>query len=257
MEKSKTLATVETDRVPDYLRNSEPMGISQLQDYQAVPRLVVVQKMSSEERIDAYGVGSVVAMPDGIIVAGFNADEKRGDPFVVAPLQWWPTWSQWRDPNDAQLPMVVAESLDPQSEVATKAKNFSTRQEPYTDNPKMSWRYVEGLNFAVEIQDPPHAGVVAVASWSRGGHGEGKRLCGYIFRRGVDIYANRLTLQVESRTNRAGQTWNQLTFGSASPPFCAKKDMDRLKMLHENLSSMYHASIDADAVNSAGATVDG
>jgi len=243
-EQQTALATQEPAQVPAYLKTSEPKGVDELAQYRSTPRLKIIQAMTDDAIQTEFGLGSVVIMPDSVLLTRYS------EPFMAVPVFFWPSWATWRDLTDTSGPMIVEESLDPESTVAMAAKNSKKRVEPYSDDPSMNWHHVESLNFALEIQDGQSAGAVVVASFCKGGHSEGRRLCGYLARKSaeknVDLFANRVQFVSGKVTNRQNQTWYQLGFGApedGSPLFIDEETHARLLPLHGELKKLHSAGL--------------
>jgi len=212
--------------VPDWLRNQKPEGIEAVGAYQNLARLKVVQAQSDEELQDELGLGSLVIVPDRVLVATFE------QPVKATPIFFWPSWALWRDANDQSGPPVVEETTDPSSKIALRAKSAQARVEPYPDNPGMKFTYREQLNFLFRIHEGEAAGMLAVHAFSSGGHAEGARLCGYLKRKAVPIYANVIELIAGKKTNKQKKSWYQLDTRPAQNPFCSEADFEPMRALH-------------------------
>lgn len=226
---------INTEVAPDYLRTKEPAGIDDAGRYQTTPRIKIVEAMSDAAIKDEYGEGSLLVMPDGVLIA------KYGESFGAVPLLFWPSWTKLADINDTQNAIRVEHTLDPQSELAKLCKNPASRKVEYENQPGFFYTHIESLNFVIEIQDGDAAGMVAALEYNRGRYVVGARLCGYLKRRNVHIYGNRLTMSAGRRTNRAGQTWYEVDFVSGNPAFVGESELARLNGVHDELKTVYNA----------------
>ena len=205
--------------VPQWLASRKgPTGTEGMQEYATTPRLRVIHATSREEDQERHGLGSAVIEPDGIVAAQF--DQR----FVCCPVGFYTSWAQWFDINDKgkDCPLPFAErSIRRDSELAKRCANWQNREEPYPDNPKFSYTFQESLNFVMVVLDGQAQGVAAEVEFRSGGHAVGRRLSGYLARRGeagVPLWANRIALHVGKRKS-GDNSWFQLDFDAADPPF--------------------------------------
>ncbi|MFI5402427.1 MAG: hypothetical protein ACHQ1G_05780 [Planctomycetota bacterium] len=232
---SKALAT--RADIPAHLANLKPEGLEELAAYQQLQRLKVVQGMTDADLRREFPVGSLVLSPERTLVA------KPRETAEATLLYFWPSWEKWADINDAEAGgRPLASSTDPASDVARKARDFDARKEAYPDNTdKRQWfhRHVESLNFALMIDTGPAAGAVAVLPYNRGSHKFGARLCGYLKRRAVPIYANRIELVTKELPSPVGKgTYEVVDWRGAENPFASA---DRLPLLKQTFDGFAKA----------------
>jgi len=235
--KTKTTAVEKSEQraqPPAFLESYGAEGIEGTADYQQTPVLKTIQAQTGEELQDEFGVGSVGVGPDNVLVA------ETGEPFVASPVFWWPSWQTWADIDDGPNGPIF-ETMNPNHPVAIKSKSKESRNEVYPDDPGKFYTHAESLNFVLAITDGPAKGFIAVARFQRGGHGVGRRLCGFLARQGLAIFAHRLSFRTDRTKNSAGQTWYQLDWKPADPPYITSeeeaqflKDLrDQIKRAHE------------------------
>jgi hypothetical protein len=206
-----------------------------MQTYRVTPFLKIIQATTAEP-LSAFGIGSAIIRPDNIVVATLE------EPFNAIPLFFWPSWSKWSDLEDPSGPMIVETTIDEESALALAAKNPTTREEPYPDNPNLSYQNVETLNFAILIDSGQARSALAIIPFARGSHKIGRRLCGYLSRglRGkAPIWSNRIEMSTTKLTNRANQSWFALDFGSADPQWIEEQQVPELRNMHDEIKSAY------------------
>jgi hypothetical protein len=137
--------------------------------------------------------------------------------------------------------MVEESTQDPTSDIARRAKNKEAREEAYGDGFKR--RYVESLNFIMQIDSGEASGELATVSFSVGEHYTGSKLCGMLKRRPCSIFANRIAFKTTSR-KRNNRSWYGFDFNNpAEDPIVQDKETyDQLATVHEDLSRMVDAS---------------
>lgn len=227
-------AVVEEAQLPDYLRELPKDGVKQVTEYATVSRLKIIQAMSKDELKAQFAEGSAIISPDNIKVAPF------GEKFLVVPIYFWPSWEQRRDVNDTSGAMIVQQSYDPNSPLALKAKNVAERTEKYGD--KFEYKFTESLNFLCEIQDGDAAGCETLITFNIGSYKAGARLCKYLQRRAIAIYANKLAFIVKKVPNPAGRgEYFTLDFEVPTNPFIAQKDVNRFKALFDKTDANFKA----------------
>jgi hypothetical protein len=235
--------------LPSYLSTAPKPDLRTVQQYQLVPRLKIVQGMSDADLRKAFPPGSAIIRPDDILVAGF------GQEFRAVLLFFWPSWEKWRDINDREGPPLVASTLDllDPSGIPARARSQEARLEEYPGDAEMVaekklkqlryYRYTESLNFALWIEEGPAAGSMCVASFARGGHNIGAKLCTYIMRREVPWGAARCVFSVGERTNAKRQTWYQLFFRPPEEPFTSADLFAKLRPIAEGLERAHAQKI--------------
>jgi hypothetical protein len=240
MNNQKSVSVPAPSQVPAYLADRPAEGIEHVGEYQQTPRVKVLQAQAMREKTrelqETFGPGAVIIMPDELLVAEF------GRPWHVVPLFFWPSWARWSDLNDTAGEGLILETQDPNHALARLARNPETREQPYEDNPRFRYRNVENLNFACAIQDGPASGAIAVFTFTRGSHAVGRSLCGYLKRRGVAIYANRLRMETKHVPNVVGQMYYRIEFRGADEPFLDPADIERTAALHADLKRAFEAS---------------
>lgn len=218
-----------TNEVPAYLRG-EAEGLEQAAQFKSIAFLKVVQKAGAEDLTSEFGLGSTILQPARELVCEY------GEPFTARPIFFFPSWQKRKDANDPGRNPVVAQTQDENHEIAIKAKDMELWEEAYPDNPKLFYKYAEALNFIVYLEE---LDTCAAVTYLIGSHREGKRLCDYLVRRGVSIYANRLSFAAEKKSNPNSQEYYVLTFRAASPAFIGEQDIEPMKALHQEVKAAF------------------
>ncbi|HKX46184.1 MAG TPA: hypothetical protein VJP77_05740 [Planctomycetota bacterium] len=226
--------------IPAYLAKTKAEGLDVLAEYQQLQRLKVVQGMTDADLRREFPVGSLVLSPERSLVA------KPREAVEASLLYFWPSWEKWADMTDTeQGGRPLASSLDPTSDVARKAKDFERRKEAYADNTdkrQRFYRFVESLNFALMIDTGPAAGAVAVLPYNKGSHKFGARLCGYLKRRAVAVYANRIELVTKELPSPVGQgSYEVVDWRGAERPFAAEERLALLKATFDGFEKAHGA----------------
>jgi hypothetical protein len=220
--------------VPDFLADYGREGLDDVGEYKNTPRLKIVQAQSDPELQDEFEVGSLIIVPDRILLAKFDQQ------VPVVPVYFWPSWAKWRDANEpgANMAPVVEETQDRDHPVAVMARDPQRREEAYPDNPKYTYRYQEQLNYAVWLAD----GTVAALTYSSGSHAIGRRLNGYLERRGCPIWANRLLLEPGKKTNAKKQQYYVIEFApDTRQPFIPKDQVDAMRNLYQGFADAHRS----------------
>jgi len=200
-------------QLPGFMTEDREMGVSELRQFIIPPRLKVVQPMSSEQYTEKFNKGDVVLAPQLVLVAPITMDSvtkrptKSGQPFNFVPLFFFPEYLAWNPlESKGTLPAVRERSLDPQSEIARKARNPETREEPCPEVARAVIRYQEHLNFIMLLVNTGDtAGIPVVASFSRGEHRTGTNLASLIAMRRAPIFGCVFEATSKLRSNSKGE----------------------------------------------------
>ena len=230
----KELATATADSpitIPSWMKDEQIKGVDQVGEHMTTPRLAIIQAMSDQDRKEQFGEGGVAIMPDGVKVAD------KGEEFVAIPLVFWVTYEQWSDINDSASPMIENTTQDATHEIARKARSKDTREEMYGEGFKR--RYVESLNFIMQIDSGDAKGELATISFSVGEHHTGSRLCGMLKRRPCSLFANRVAFKTQLR-QRNNRSWYGFDFGNPETDsvVSSKEVYQELEKVHDSLSGL-------------------
>lgn len=143
-------------------------SVVDLQDFVRIPKLRIVQEQTPTK---PWPVGSVFMHPKDVLVA------EAGDTAPIVPLVMFPKWIAWNDRSDTRARAVEAESFDPSSDLARRARHHNDRVEKYGHDDRFTREYVEHLVFVAVIYAGEHAGEVVSFEFSRGDYERGRDLC--------------------------------------------------------------------------------
>lgn len=233
-------------QLPSFMQGEAVQGLQLVEQYIVPPRIKVVQPMKGEAYAD-FSEGDTVLTPQRTLLA------KRGEPFFVTPLLFYPEWYVVNplEKKDS-LPMIRERTIDPKSEIARKARNKDTWFEPFPDeaNSKLQLRYVEALVFLVELREQPGMqGLPVALSFSKGEHGSGSRFAALLKMRSASIFAGvyECVVPERARSNAKGR-WYGIDVSNpksndVSPWIESKEEFERLKAEHEKLLEQYKAGL--------------
>jgi hypothetical protein len=219
----------------------------------------IVQKNSSDELLDKFGIGAIILTPDMLQLA-----PPEGTLSFVPILHFveFCKWSPMKLRNTE--PMIVERSFDRNSSVAKKATNSKLWREDHphhVGDKDYSYRYVEHLNFLIKPSDPEsrHLDPMLV-SFCKTGYSAGQRLGKLILNRKADIYACQFSLGTRTREG-AENKWKVFTVENHEQPWVTDEDVfNQCKDLHDfafellrkkQLDMNYEADVvdDADVVD--------
>lgn len=213
--------------LPAYLtQGGPPIGLDNAREYGTVARIDVVSA-NNGELCNALGIGSMYLSPDNTGLCKF------GETLTVVPLFSWTTWQRRRDRDDPEhnnSTWLIAETMDPDSDIAIKAKNL----EDDTYGNGFTAVNCEALNFVVRMLDGPMAGIDARVSYAMTRHKIGRRLCGYIARRGVHIFCNKIHI-FPTKMSGKGNTWHAIEWDLPEFPFISEDMIPALRETHLGL----------------------
>lgn len=240
---------------PNYLVQSGiAVGLEELQGYMVVPRLIVVQKSSSSERINQHGMGSIVCVPNDVTVAA------HGDAVTITPILFFPEWlmvSSIELRNKA--PFIRDRSLDPKSNIARLARDPTKWSAPDPEHPGLKVRYLEVLNYVVHVKSPAFNDI-AVLGFSKTGHKDGGRWSNLIRARGASIFAGNYEARTVIRSNAQGEWFNIVISnptGEDTAPWVTEDEFKNYEKAHTQYKSLATAGrlMGADDEDAVGETV--
>jgi len=161
--------------VPDFLRENAGEGTEDAKKSLRPGRIKVMQS----NRTTAYAEfpeGGVIVTPVNILLA---ENEQK---FHFVPLLQFTEWCTMNPfAMKDKLPFVRAQSFDPGCDIAIKARNKDTRQEPCPENPKLMIKHKQFFNFVCWLVCQPELSrIPVVLSFSGGEFGRGQRLSDHI-----------------------------------------------------------------------------
>lgn len=237
--------------VPAFMQSDRDMGVKELQEYIRPPRVKVVQPQSGEPFKPTFSDGDTILVPIMQPIAPMSLDSNNkptqvGTPFCFVPVFFFPEWClvnpiQMR----GTLPMIRARSFDPQSEIAVRSRDESTREVPLPENPQLRMRYQEHLNFIIMLLKGDAAGVPVILSFARAEHASGRNLSTLIgMRRNVPIFGCIFEATARYRKNQKGQWYGlDITNPSVRSGFSGhvtdEKQYQALKALHLRMKELH------------------
>lgn len=233
---------VANPNLPAFMQQDGVAGTENLDQYIRPPMMKIIQKMSADELVDQFGVGTVIVQPQSQVLAG------KEQPLLITPLFQFTEWVVVNPIQLKDLPSIHDRTIDPKSPIAVKAKNRNTWYEDIpgrineeTGNPWQR-RNVENINFVCmvhnveEVKDTP-----VVFSFSKGRWRDGSDLCMKIRQRKAPIYGCVFELTSVLRENASGNFWGQ-TVANPTQHDAFIQDEEQYKLfkeLHEKFDSLH------------------
>lgn len=209
------------DERPAHLAVAEqgPMGLETANRYIVPPRLKIVQKAAGSDILDNFEVGDLIISPQMMRLAAVNKNaqgkpDKTGELFAFTPLFFFPEWFIVNPiETKGQLPMIRNRTVDPQDEIAIKARDSRLWFEKCPEMPEKNMRYVESLNFLSVLvlpDDHPLNGMPVNIGFSKGSHKSGSMFLSYLQLRKADIFGNVFQARTQFAVNPKNQEYYKL-----------------------------------------------
>lgn len=229
---------------PSFLQQQDqsPKGLQSLSKIVRPSMLRIVQKNSADELVDAFGRGSIVMMPDRLLIA---ADEATVD-FV--PILFWQEWVQWSPMKLRNIePMIKGRTFDPKDPIARKAQSPQTWSEPhpqYQGNKEYNYRYCEHLNFLVKLSSEEFIALDPVLiSFARTNYSSGQRLGKLALGLRADLFAGQYQLGTRVREG-AENSWSVYTVERSE-----RDQWNRNEEVYKICSGLHDAAVEAHRMN--------
>ena len=230
---------------PKFMLDDQQMGTEEVTRYVIVPRVKVIQKQASAELLSRFNPGDVIISPVNALVAQTVMRDGVMGEFAFVPLYFFAEYCVW---NPIELkgmePAIIERTTDVDSPIAAKALHANLREEPHPTHPQYKVRYVEHLNYVVQIID--HAemtGEVAVLSFARGEHRAGRQLAGLVKMRRAPLFGCKFIARVSHRPGTGKGDWFGLDVDNHVDPWVDDEDeYARLKALHEEFKRLHEAN---------------
>jgi hypothetical protein len=188
------------------------IGTEDFGAYVKPPQLKVVQKQSASELLTQFDPGTVVTMPQRVLVSPMQKDEKtgrnteNGERFAFVPLFFYPEYCFW-EPNGVK-PAIIDRTLDSRTQLAMLCKNRTKVAHPTI--PGQFRNYVEHLNFVVLLlNNASYETTLMLLTFSRGEHSRGTAFMGLMQMRRHPMFGGQFVAQVHGpssgRKNEKGE----------------------------------------------------
>lgn len=202
---------------PSFMDADRKMGLELVSQKIRPPFMKIVQKQSSDELIDQYGIGAVLLVPDNILVL-----EPDASPIRIVPLFFYVEYLKLASINlKGQESMIKERSTDPCSELARRCANRDLWYEDHPNYPgddDYRYRNAEALSFICMFDEPHLPNFPFTLSFMKGSYGKGQTFCNQIhMRAGRPLFGSVFALSVDPQLgqNSKGQ-WRR--FLTANPP---------------------------------------
>ena len=222
--------------VPDFIASATdaPKGLEEVQKVMQPSIMRVVQALTQDEIVARDQVpGDVVLMPERTCV--FDSKAETIKPTRIVPVFFFTEWCVWNPlKTKGQLPFIRERSMDPNGDIARKAKTPDLRKEPCPEMPTESLRYMEHLTYLVVLMEESGPPAPVLLSFVSGEHKTGRRFANMIVSRGVPIYAGAYEFITSERRNPQGK-WFGLDISNSSEPWVTQEQFEIFKQLHIDL----------------------
>lgn len=167
------------ESLPVFMRNEEVLGVEELTQYIAPPRVKIVQKQSGGIFEENFENGDVVLVPQNELLAPYNNGQSY--PIYFTPIFFFPEWVLTNPVGVA--PYIRERTTNPNDPMVGKARNRLII--PYPEDPDGDKRckYQEHLNFLCVVHNVELPSVV-VMTFARGEYMTGQNLAARIKIRG-------------------------------------------------------------------------
>lgn len=233
-EETKLQKTTHSD-VPAFISQDEDAKQANelLSQYVQPPRMKIVQPTTKPPLSERFSPGDLLLMPSETLVAN------RGEPFLFTPLFFFPEWITVNPLGSDQF--IRERTYDPESDLATKARDPKRRKEPCPEDASKTISHRESLVFIVALHLEEFAESYAALSFARAEHKKGTALASSIKMSGVPMYGTIWEGKVSQRSNAEGQ-WFGVDTG---PPhgtsrFVQDKELyEKYKAAHADFRDAY------------------
>lgn len=232
--------------LPAYLASEKDGSLDTMAQHRVLPRLKILQAMSSPDLRKEFGEGAVLVQPGNMFVGGPD------QPFLFVPLFFFEEYCKWSDLNDSGSPTIMQRSFDPSSDIAAKAKNPDLRVEDYGDpKQKFQARYVQHLNFAgiVYKAEGNSDMIPVVMSFSRGEFSTGRNFCTSCFMRKGPLWSQVWQVGTTERHKDKYQWMGfKIDAPTDSPPFIKEEEVSLFRSMYQELEELHKkAMLSVDA----------
>ena len=226
--------TTTDENLPSFLQTeAKPVGLDDLDRVIRPSYIKIVQAMSKPLKQKGFAEGDMVLMPAEI---GLPAE------INVTPILQYSIY-QCVNPIQAKtLPMIREQSLDPDSEVAEKCRNFESFDCPEAPGHKCIYQHaLVYLVWVEEVQDV--ASITFRGAEFKTGTGWGSK----IRIRRKDIYAGRYTISTEEHTKN-DDAWEGFNIRNAEKPWVMDEEQFKaFQTKHALLSQQKNDIVVTDA----------
>lgn len=244
------------EQLPDHMREDQGGGsMDLLKQYIVPPRIKIVQPQAKAPFSELFKEADLVVMPVLKRLWGGYDHQSQAPAFHFVPILFWPEWVSW-NPYGSNLPAIRDRSFKKTSEIALKARNPETRQEPCKEYPKHPddkdayVKHQEHLNYLVLVLgDGEFSDLPLIMSFSSGEHRSGTNFNALVqSRRTKALYGCQFSATVRRRENKVGKWYgidvDNPAEDSGVTPFVMDRDRyDQLKRLHEEYAGYMSADL--------------
>ena len=198
---------------PAFLADKQMVGLEGVSRIVRPSMIRIVQKNSSDELTERFAAGSIILMPDSMLLGDPET------PVEFVPIMFFQEYCKWSPMKLKGIePMIKERTFDPNSSTARKAQNPETWSESHPQHPgdeKFNYRYVEHLNFLVKLAGEAfrHLDPVLV-SFAKTNYTVGQRLGKLMMARQASIFAGKYVLGTRTRDGQE-TSWKVYTVDNA------------------------------------------
>lgn len=248
---NRDLVKVAPDSVPSFLAKEMEVDTSldAMKEYRVVPRIKIVQSTADQALLMEFDAGDMILQPGNVLVSKVDKKQQKSSPFLFVPTFFFPEYCKWSDLKDTESFTIMERSLDPTSELASKAKSSKNREEPYGDG--FVARYVEHLNFIGFIYSGDHSlyRELIAMSFSRGEFSTGQNLISAIAMRKIPLWSQVWAINSKFKEKGVDRKWWGFAYGSPQSineefgPFIGSEEVEFFKSSYEELKELHNKQL--------------
>lgn len=185
--------------------NREAKGLEGLSKVVRPSTLKIVQKNSSDELTEKFSVGSMILLPEQLLLADKDSN------IIIVPILYYREFIKWAPIALKNVEAAIqGRTFDENSEIGKKARNpalWSEKHPQHPDDKKYNYRYVEHLNFIVKTVSPELIDLDPfVVSFAKTNYVTGTRFAKLALSRKAPLFAGQYSLGTRVREG-AENSW--------------------------------------------------
>lgn len=241
----KDLATIVEAPTALVAAAAEDTSLSGLGEYKIIPRLLCVQSGDKDLK-KVFEEGTAITSSSHIKVSEYD------QPTMIVPMFFFTEFIHWRDrddkPGDGETKWFER-TVDRDSELAKRSRDFDNRTERYGDKNQFESRFVEHLNFVVAIYDKDHplAGEPCVLSFSKGEFRHGRQWINAIQMRKtqgqpIPLWGQVWEMRVGTHENDQYEWFGfNMLAPSEGSPYIANDEVEAFRSEHQKIKEIFEA----------------
>jgi hypothetical protein len=221
--------------LPAFMQEEHDLGVADMKRFIVPPRLKIVQPLSKGVYAEKFNPGDLVMTPAAQLIIGLDVDAKKralatSQQVIFTPLFFFAEFCAWNPlETRGNLPAIRERSFDENSMVAKRCRDANLRFEPCPEMLEKNIRFVEHLNFLIQIHTEDMLLPPVIISFSKAEHTVGRNFMNLIMMRRAPIYGCKFAMNVAQRENQKG-VWFGLDVDN--PPEAVGGFIDNIEMFN-------------------------